>query len=141
MSGPVMMLLAGRGFKPQNGITISSEAYVISAVSIVFQPSGALTATGSSSITAPSPAAWGSPVGGTPGNGYWVNMQAGSGSGVNAGATRGVWHQINAAVTFQMNSATAGTVRQRTGTYAIATDAAGANVVANGGYTFISDCS
>ncbi len=139
MSGSQMMLLGGGGFEVRNGLSIDVENNATGAVSIVFQPSGLLTTTGTCYFNAPALLEWGSPAGGTPGAGYWVNMQAGSGSGTNAGAARGTWLQLNVAHTFQINSAPSPGVRSRSGAYSIASDSGGVNVVATGSYSFVSD--
>ena len=103
------------------------------APSVTYQTDGALSANGLTS-----PDSWGTPASAGVGSGYWINVASGSGTGTMSG-TFGVWLQLSTARNWTMTAAPNGQSRDRTCGYQIATDAAGANVVASGSLVFISD--
>jgi hypothetical protein len=76
---------------------------------------------------------WFSPPGGTPGASYWARLTVNSGTGPS-GSAIGAWIAISTAPQWTLSRSTTGTT---TGSYTIqiASDAAGANIVASGAYS------
>jgi hypothetical protein len=75
---------------------------------------------------------WFRPPGGTPGGSYWARLTVNSGTGPSGSAV-GSWIAISSVPQWTLSRSTNGTT---TGTYTIqiASDAAGANILASGTY-------
>lgn len=133
------------GFSTPSGINRVSSGGAVGtsyAPRISFENDG--TATFKNSVgtgTNVAGANWGTPTTTGVGSLYWVKFTNVAGTGTYNGATPGVWTSIATVVTLGINTAAAGNVQQRSGTFQISTDAAGVTIVATGSYSFISDRS
>lgn len=71
---------------------------------------------------------------------YWIRLTNVAGTGVYNGVVpSAAWNSMSAGLTFGINAAGPGLLVSRSGSYEIASDGAGANIVASGAYAFTSD--
>lgn len=117
--------------------TTDVRADVLGAVppTVSFNTDGTTSGAGISGL------GWGIPTLTGIGSAYWVNVASGSGTGANSGATRAVWLQLNTARAYSITAALFGSIRSRTSTYQISTDAAGVTIVGGGSIVWVSDNS
>lgn len=139
MSGILMAMLGGQGFR----VLGASFASDITGVGITTAPqvrmepdASALLHQADGSYAA---SAWGDPIIPAIGTGYWVKANLGAGSAALTGDVAGSWLQLNVERVWSIAAASPGSVATRTLSYEIATDGAGANVVASGTITLTSD--
>jgi len=104
-------------------------------LSIQFNTDGTITmgrshtgSGGSGSETVP--ADWGSPTGGTPGNGIWVEYHLNSGNGATTSPGTDTWLQLSSARQWVIAHSGTGT-RSGVWRFRLATDSGGSNIVAS----------
>lgn len=78
------------------------------------------------------PGAWYGPTGGTPGNSYWVKFHRQGGDAPTGGSALDTWLQLSTARGPSLSNSVAGTDKQCTLQVLIASDSAGATIVAAG---------
>lgn len=116
------------GNVPADVVTLST------APSITYQSDGTLTTTGLVGS-----GSWGTPTEAGVGSGFWINVAAGTGTGVMSSGTFGSWVQLSISRTWAMTAAPNGQFRSRTCPYQISSDSGGSVVVASGNLLFSSD--
>jgi len=86
-------------------------------------------------------ASWGTPTTSGAGAGYWIKVELSAGSASVSGDAISSWLQLNVERVWGIAAAPFGSVSERALTFQIATDAAGATVVASGTIDLSSDRS
>jgi hypothetical protein len=104
-----------------------AAAGITSTASLTFRADGSVTYTASpTDQTAPGTPQWYAPVGGTPGNAFWIRA-TNTGNALSGGDVVGSWLALSANRTWTMSKTT--TINTATLKIEIATDAAGTNIV------------
>ena len=130
MSG-VIAALAGVGLRPINPIPITDltdlQADPLDAsAAVTFATDGTFGFTGDFTTVGPN---WFDPTTTGVGSSYWVRCTVTAGTGPTSGTT-GSWLQLSSSRSWQWDRTTVGTTTA-TVTWEIATDAAGANIIAS----------
>jgi hypothetical protein len=132
VSGIQMMLMAAGGgvVNPLAGGTAYSTAFDTATAGWRFNNDGTVSKRLQATFTTDHN--WFRPPGGTPGGSYWARLTVNSGTGPSGSAV-GSWIAISSVPQWTLSRSTNGTT---TGTYTIqiASDAAGANILASGTY-------
>lgn len=139
----MQMATVGGGFTPTQGATHNLSHMLGPAntfiPNVTFLNDGTTTYLSNAGVTTPD-TPWGLPT--TPGIGsfYWIRFTNTSGAGVYNGVGVGAtWNSLAAGVSIGINAAGPGLAVSRVCSYDIASDAAGATIVASGSCNFASD--